>query len=65
MIPIGYWVGKKMPMYCRPHGERILGWVNGVGLCRYCLTDLATSWERGTTMTVSTTEPDGTGHSNE
>jgi len=30
------WEAKKMPEYCRPHGERIIIFLNGVGGCRMC-----------------------------
>jgi hypothetical protein len=31
------WISKKQPVYCRPHGERIVGFINGVGYCQRCL----------------------------
>lgn len=31
------WTSKKPPTYCRPHGKRIVGFINGVGLCQDCI----------------------------
>jgi hypothetical protein len=31
------WKYRKDPVYCRPHGHRILVFINGVGLCRKCV----------------------------
>lgn len=31
------WSAKKPPEYCRPHGRRIAGFIDGVGLCDTCL----------------------------
>ncbi len=30
------WVAKKPPVYCRPHGRKIVGFFNGIGMCRLC-----------------------------
>jgi len=34
------WVAKKPQTYCRQHGKRIRGWLNGWGLCDDCLVAL-------------------------
>jgi len=34
------WAAKKPATYCRPHGKRIVAWVNGIGLCDTCETAL-------------------------
>jgi len=32
------WSSKKLPEYCAKHGgARIIGFVNGVGVCEYCV----------------------------
>lgn len=35
----GNWVWKRGPVYCRPHGLRIVGFINGVGCCQRCTSD--------------------------
>ncbi len=39
------WKAKKMPMYCRPHGRRIIIFLNGVGGCRKCCDSLVKKLE--------------------
>jgi hypothetical protein len=34
------WRAKKMPEYCRPHGERIIVFLGGIGGCRKCCDKL-------------------------
>jgi len=34
------WVAKKMPTYCRQHGKRIIGFLNGLGMCKDCLYEV-------------------------
>jgi hypothetical protein len=31
------WIARKDPDYCRPHGRRILVFLNGAGGCRKCV----------------------------
>lgn len=33
------WVVKKPQQYCRPHGLKIVGYINGVGLCQKCVEE--------------------------
>lgn len=36
MNPGEEWIAKKMPEYCGKHGERIVGYLNGIPMCRRC-----------------------------
>ena len=36
----GEWVAKRPQTYCRQHGERISGFLNGIPLCRKCCDEL-------------------------
>lgn len=31
------WVAKKPPVYCRPHGRKIVAVINGTNLCNRCI----------------------------
>jgi thioredoxin 1 len=44
------WRAKKPPVYCRPHGRRILGFDGGTGLCERCIP------KKGDEMTQVTDE---------
>ena len=34
------WLGKKAPYYCRPHGFRIIVFIDGIGGCKSCCVNL-------------------------
>jgi hypothetical protein len=34
------WKPRKMPLYCRPHGHRIIVFLGGIGGCRKCCDKL-------------------------
>jgi len=34
------WKTRKPPIYCRPHGRRILVFINNIGGCRRCVDNL-------------------------
>jgi hypothetical protein len=35
------WVAKKPSTYCRQHGERIVGYLNGMSMCKKCMAELS------------------------
>jgi len=35
------WVSKKFPTYCQQHGERVIGFFNGIGMCERCTSEIS------------------------